>query len=105
VDWFQEVRRSALISELNRIRSLFPFMSDEWNEVQYLLDVPESWARSYEQFVGSNTRDAELQAQFQAKRLEEGEIAGRKLRVYWTEEEFQPIQRAIQRLLESLGWM
>jgi hypothetical protein len=73
LNWFQEVRRSALVSELISIRGLFPFMSDEWNEVQYLLDVAELWARSYEQFIGTNTQDAQLQDQFrQASRRRAG---------------------------------
>jgi hypothetical protein len=105
VDWYQEIKRSRPFTELAQSLSGTGFMSDAWNEAQYWLLPMELWARAYEQFIAENTDDADLQAQFRQKRLDEASIGDRKIKVYWTTEESQRISLEIKRLLESLGWM
>jgi hypothetical protein len=105
VDWYQAVRQTSAVNELQQIRASFPFMSDEWHELAYVLDIRELWTRSYEQFIGTHTGDADLNVQFLETSRRESEVGGRKFRVYWTQEQFQPIEREIKRLLEFLGWM
>jgi hypothetical protein len=105
VDWYQAIRQTSAVNELQQIRTSFPFMSAEWHEITYVLDIRELWARSYEQFIGTNTGDADVKAQFLETLQRESEVGGRRFRVYWMQEEFQSIEREIKRLLEFLGWM
>jgi hypothetical protein len=105
VNWLQSVLATSAVQDLRQLRASFAFMSDEWHELAYLIDVRELWARSYEQFIGSNAKDDDLKAQFLQASQRESQVGGRKIRVYWTQEDFRPVEREMKRLLESLGWM
>jgi hypothetical protein len=104
-DWLEAALQTHRVKELEQIRRQFSFMSAGWNELAYLLYPTEIWARAYEQFIATLTRDADLQAQFQQKSQKELQVGDVKCRVYWTQEEFHLIESEIRRVLESLGWM
>jgi len=66
--------------------------------VAYLLNSSEVWARSYSQYIAVRTGDPALM-----RVLREAQASD----VYpttWTDEEFEPIGKAIDELFRALGW-
>jgi hypothetical protein len=101
LNWLEAVTRSQPIIEGYEALRRLKFMSSEWEDLQYLLRPAEIWARCYEQFIAQHSRDAHLNAEFGLKRSQEEQVGDRKVRVYWTQEEFNPVEHEIKLILES----
>lgn len=66
----------------------------------YLLEPWEIWARAYSQYISVRTGDPSLLSGLNRWRSYDN-LPGL---AHWTDEDFEPIMRAIDDLLEELGW-
>lgn len=74
----------------------------------YVIGQDELWARSYAQYIAVRSGDAELMAELRRK---QATMAARwndpnhpEMPTQWTDDDFEPIARAIDDLFVSLGW-
>lgn len=63
---------------------------------RYFLKPHELWARSYEQYIWTKTGDAAMRSQMDA--YDQLGVA------YWTKEDFEPIEKAMDTLFQTLQW-
>jgi hypothetical protein len=108
--WWEAVSNSDAIIELQRLSTLRqvtvrmengkdkPQDIDHYH-VQYLLTRHETFARSYAQYIAAKSKDPVL-----LKQLEEI----RNDPIYtsqWGDDDFAPIEKALDALFEGLGWL
>ena len=70
--------------------------------VAYLLRVKELWARSYAQYIATESRHPAIMQQLEAERERPG--SGIYYPKHWNKADFQPIRTEITILLRSLRW-
>lgn len=79
-----------------------PTAGERRARLRALLGLEEVWARSYAQYIVSQSGAPELQLELDAARAP---VPGR---VYyplqWADDDFQPIGQAIDTLFRRLGW-
>jgi hypothetical protein len=94
-EWLGTVRASRAHGELAAL--------PRRQYVNYLLSEQELWARSYAQWVATRSRDPQLLADLE--RINSQDKRGAAPPRQWTDEDFEPIAAAIDRLFTSLGWL
>jgi hypothetical protein len=72
------------------------------DEVTYLLQWDEVWARAYAQYIAVRSGDATLRAQLDAGR--DRRVHGIYFHRQWDEADFEPIAAAIDELFRRLKW-
>jgi hypothetical protein len=70
--------------------------------LSYLLRKREIWARAYSQYIARKTGNAQALSQLNKLRERSGQVYYAK---QWEDDDFEPIAKAIDELLKSLGWM
>jgi hypothetical protein len=91
---------SVLIDGARGRRYRFPIQR---RQVAYLLEPKETFARAYAQYIALRTRDPILLAELDS--LRQATISQRVYHTHWTEEDFEPVAGAIERLFVQRGWM
>lgn len=71
--------------------------------VGYLLKAEELWARSYSQFIATQSRDPELMQQLERERKRP--ISGIYYPKHWDDADFQPILAEMEAVFRGLRWM
>jgi SPP1 gp7 family putative phage head morphogenesis protein len=71
------------------------------SHVRYLLQTQEIWARAYAQYITTRSGDERLVKQLQA-------VRGNQTNPYrirqWDDDDFEPIAKAIDAIMEAQGW-
>jgi SPP1 gp7 family putative phage head morphogenesis protein len=75
-------------------------MVPDYNYVTYMLKPQEEWARSYAQYVATKTKDPAMRAELAYMR---DPAKNPYLIEQWSDDEFEPIAKAIDDLLEMVG--
>jgi hypothetical protein len=96
-DWFRAVSSSDAYKNLISARN-DPGRPLPLNNIDYFLSRRELWARTYEQYVAVKTGDRIVRDQMDDyARMYKGFP-------YWSEQDFKPIEAAIDNLFTSLQW-
>lgn len=77
--------------------------ADARRYLSYLLETEEIWARSYAQYIASKSGSATMRAQLNGIRAQHG--ATIDIQSQWADDDFAPVEQAIDRLFTSLGWI
>ena len=108
-EWWQAVSQSRAYRRLEQLRQQLIerghlFVADRIEK--YIMSRRELFARSYAQYIAQKTNDRTLLRELRQKRSETLTIRGRKYTVtlQWSDDDFQPIAEAFDRLFEQLGW-
>ena len=104
-DWFSVAFQSPPVKAFYEVLRHSPVDSIDYLDASYYIDPAEVWARSYEQFIAQNCKDLHAKEEFSLKRRTKIDFGEAKLRVYWTYQEFVPIQTEIRKALHSIGWL
>lgn len=70
--------------------------------VDYLLEPRELFARSYTQYVVTNSQNRVLQGQLDSQRQEP---LANLYPIYWEDEDFVPVAEAVDSILQQRGWL
>jgi hypothetical protein len=100
-EWRRVVARSQAIQDLVGMtvdRSLRVHVE----HVADLLDPVEIWARSYSQYIALRSRSPELLASLDGFRMRAPTALYYPQQ--WEDDDFEPIDEAIERLFRRLGW-
>jgi len=68
--------------------------------VQYDMNMSETWARSYSQYVTKKSGDEKLIAQLDSRRNDKFYA-----HTQWDDDDFAPIEQAIDKLFTRMGWL
>lgn len=111
-DWRDAVANSAAIKQLSKLqyqktgKIVVDGIEKEYivprKYVKYLLSQKEIWARSYAQFITVKSGDVKLMKQLDSIR---DNLASKLFPSQWTDDDFEPISQAIEKLFKVLGWM
>ncbi|MGE0444833.1 MAG: hypothetical protein AB7P99_06350 [Vicinamibacterales bacterium] len=91
-DWIEAVHGSQAFRQIFLIEDADPFF------VRYLTSRHELWARSYAQYIATRSGNALLLADL--NRVRSSAIYPQQ----WTDADFEPIGRAMDRMFADLGW-
>lgn len=99
-EWYAAANQQSF---RDRIASAYPPRTHYTGSDPYLyfLSPTEMFARSFEMFIAHRSGDAELLSAIRAS----SEELGYRTDVYWTEEEWQPIEAALERFFEGKGML
>lgn len=107
-EWRDAIEASAVVKRLRELEAI-PSVTLPGGatlpvdplDLEYLLSPTELWARSYSQYIATRSGNAVLIEQL-------AKLRGITDPVFslgqWTDEEFEPIAAAIDKLFEALGW-
>ena len=102
-DWLDATFVSLNVLRLRGLRDEQPEESLAYREILYLLSPEELWARAYSQYVARKTQTPALLQQIGAEnRVVTGTMT---YGPYWSQADFLPIENALNRLFEGLGWL
>jgi hypothetical protein len=102
-EWFETIEASQATKALANIEQhLPPGVKPDHRYTGYLLRQKELWARSYAQYIATRSNDPVLREQLDA-------IRNNPKNPYrfqqWSDEDFEPIAAAIDRMFKALGWL
>ena len=114
--WREAVKSSRAVQTLGHLRnpatrtmavtlwdgSVVEYPVDK-SYVGYLLQAEELWARSYSQFIATQSRDPALLRQLEQER--ERPVSGIYYPKHWADADFQPILAEMQTIFRGLRWM
>ncbi len=97
--WREAIENTKTVQQLHRLEAY----DVDQEELQYLLDPAELFARSYAQFIATASTDSTF-------RNEVGQQVSHVLRTrlfarQWNNEEFEPVAYAFEQLFARLGWV
>jgi hypothetical protein len=96
--WWNAVKHSREVEGLYQVRG----DKDDLEYIRkYLLSPQELWARSYAQYIGTKTQNAELLGTITEPMLS----SGYERWSFWSDEEFALIGEQIEDLLKGLKWL
>lgn len=105
-EWRQAVERSKALEGLNKIRWASSIEVEPGRRtgvdrgfVRYLLKPEEIFARSYAQYIATRSQNPRMLSE-----LREAQKTAPWYNVQWADDDFEPIAKAFDRLLEKLGW-
>ena len=103
-DWFQAVKGTEKYQTLLDVRRKSNTV-EQFDLLAYFTSAVEIWARSYEQFIATNCQNREIKVEFQRQKRDQLQTFSGGVRLYWTNKDFVPINRAMKMLFRSIGWM
>lgn len=92
-EWWKAIQDSA------SFKAITPRMTGSRKRAAYFVSPWEAWARSYAQFIATESGDAVMLADLD--RVRGGAEPWRQ----WTDAEFAPIAQAMRTLFKTRGWM
>ena len=102
-EWQRAVSRSRAVQELRQLRAEMPAAQTRAaTYVDYLLSARELFARTYAQWLAVRSGDEALLADISRIRTGRGTVSSL---IHWEADDFEPLGTALDRLMETLGWM
>jgi len=112
--WFKAVKESEAIKSIEALKGkthgeyLKPGaeQTTRWTldrkHINYLLSENEMWARSYAQYIATKSGDSEMATELDKQRAS---AYGQVYNSQWTDKDFEPIGKEIDKLFQGLGWI